>query len=149
MDITRSSCSVHFHVPGVPVGKGRPRFTKAGHTYTPAKTKAWEKTVAKAAWWAMHGRIADEHQLLEGPLKVMLVFYIPIPRSWSKRRKKEAVGQPHVFKPDLSNLVKAVEDGMAGIVFSDDSQVAVLSASKRYALDDPWVGVGVTVEELT
>ncbi len=28
---------VEFTVPGIPMGKGRPRFMKNGHTYTPAE----------------------------------------------------------------------------------------------------------------
>lgn len=33
-------------IDGVPVPKGRPRFTKAGVAYTPAKTRAYEKQAA-------------------------------------------------------------------------------------------------------
>lgn len=33
-------------IPGEPVGKGRPKFTKAGTAYTPPKTRAYENKVA-------------------------------------------------------------------------------------------------------
>ena len=36
---------IKFTIPGPPQGKGRPRFTKSGHTYTPAKTAEYEKLV--------------------------------------------------------------------------------------------------------
>lgn len=38
---------VEFTVPGIPVGKGRPRFMKNGHTYTPQKTRDYEGKVVQ------------------------------------------------------------------------------------------------------
>ena len=40
---------VTFTVPGIPVGKGRPRFMKNGHTYTPQKTRDYEDKVVQLA----------------------------------------------------------------------------------------------------
>ena len=37
-----------FQVPGEPVGKGRPRFTRQGRAYTPAKTAKYENLVSLA-----------------------------------------------------------------------------------------------------
>lgn len=37
--------SISFSVPGEPVGKGRPRFTRTGHPYTPGKTGSYESLV--------------------------------------------------------------------------------------------------------
>ena len=34
--------------------------------------------------------------------------------------------------PDLSNVVKAIEDGLQGVVYADDHQVCILEASKLY-----------------
>lgn len=36
---------IEFTVPGIPVGKGRPRFTKDGHAHTPGKTREYENKV--------------------------------------------------------------------------------------------------------
>lgn len=44
---------VSFTVPGTPVGKGRPRFSRAAglvRTYTPAKTAGWEVLAKHAAY---------------------------------------------------------------------------------------------------
>ena len=139
MDRTHCRGVVSFHVPGAPVGKGRPRFTKTGHTYTPAKTKAWEKQVADAA---------TGKALLSGPLKAILVFYLPIPKSWSKRRRQEADGRPAITRVDADNLAKAVLDACNGIIYEDDRQVTELHVVKQHVLLDSVVGVGVTVEEL-
>lgn len=40
--------TIEFTIPGVPQGKERPRFTQNSATYTPKKTKDYEKLVAWA-----------------------------------------------------------------------------------------------------
>lgn len=41
---------------GAPRGKERPRLTKAGHVYTPEKTRNYEAALKYAAQQAMAGR---------------------------------------------------------------------------------------------
>ena len=51
--------TIHFHIPGQPVGKGRPRIGKVGahaRMFKPAKTVSYESTVALFAAQAMAGR---------------------------------------------------------------------------------------------
>ena len=48
--------AVVVNIPGQPVPKGRPRFTKGGFAYTPDKTRKYEKLVASLAKTAMAGR---------------------------------------------------------------------------------------------
>lgn len=68
-----------------------------------------------------------------------LVFLLPMPSSWSKKRRTEMIGQPHRQKPDLDNLVKALLDA----VHDDDSGVWKLSAEKRWSESG-----GITIREL-
>ena len=37
-------------------------------------------------------------------------FYLPMPKSWSKKRKQMMKGQPHLQRPDLDNLIKGIND---------------------------------------
>ena len=37
-------------------------------------------------------------------------FVIPMPKSWSKKKKKEMEGAPHTSRPDLDNLLKSIFD---------------------------------------
>jgi Holliday junction resolvase RusA-like endonuclease len=129
-----------FFVPGEPHGKGRPRATRGGRMFTPAKTVAYEGLVAYAAKQEM-----GERAPLDGPLKVDIQAVHSIPASWSKRKKSESSGGPATCKPDIDNIVKSIADGGNGVLWVDDKQIASLSAAKRYG-ESP--GVWVTVEVL-
>lgn len=39
-------------------------------------------------------------------------FVMPMPKSWSEKKKKEMEGQPHRQTPDLDNLIKAFQDAL-------------------------------------
>ena len=47
---------IEFVIPGEPRGKGRPRFSKSGHAYTPSETVAYEKLV-RACWYKAAGAV--------------------------------------------------------------------------------------------
>jgi Holliday junction resolvase RusA-like endonuclease len=66
--------------------------------------------------------------------------------SWSKKKTAEHLGRYHTQKPDLDNIEKSILDGLNGIAFKDDSQVADVSKRKVWG---PVARVVVTVEALT
>jgi len=41
-----------------------------------------------------------------------LIFCMPMPSSWSNKKKKEMLGKPHQQSPDLDNLCKGFWDAM-------------------------------------
>lgn len=133
---------ITFTIPGAPVAKGRPKIGRvAGHArmFTPEKTVRYESTVALFARQAMGDR-----NLFDGPVSLILVMNMPIPASWSAKKRMQAANGEIIptTKPDCSNVLKACEDGMNGIVYLDDKQISDLSVRKRYS-DKP--GVNVTV----
>lgn len=133
---------IQFFVPGKPVGKGRPRFTRTGHTYTPGKTRAYEAAVAWECRKAMEGKLPSVH-----PQRVSVEVMVKPPKSWSKAKTKNALGGLIApGRPDIDNYLKAVLDGCNGVAFLDDSQVVAVYATKRYAETD---GVRVIIEEKT
>jgi Holliday junction resolvase RusA-like endonuclease len=123
---------ITFTVLGEPIGKARARSTKSGRHYTPAKTEAYERAIG----WCARQAIGPARPL-EGPLRFKLEAVHGIPASWSKKRSEAALAGevPKTSKPDLSNIVKIVEDGMNGIVYVDDSQIVTIVASKRYGAE--------------
>lgn len=110
-----------------PVPKGRPRFTRTGHAYTPKKTSHYEEQIRA---------IYDLHRgpCFDGPISVKLIFNMPIPKSFTKKVKRqiEEGDFQHTKKPDIDNLAKAVLDALNGIAFNDDSQIVKLKMEKRY-----------------
>ena len=65
----------------------------------------------------LNGKIPFPHQIKS----VSWIAYLPIPESWSKKKKAEMAGTIHQQKPDRDNIDKAILDSL----FGDDSHVAV------------------------
>jgi len=123
---------VNFMVEGTPVPKGRPRFARRGKfvsTYSPKTTVDYETKVAEAAQLAM-----GSSEPLETPVGAYIYITLPIPASYSKKRKQECLSgnERPTKKSDIDNYCKAVFDGMNGIVFLDDSQIVSLHSTKVY-----------------
>ena len=124
--------SLSFVVPGVPRGKGRPRFSRAtGHAYTPETTRSYESMVRGFAMDAM--KLAGIERPIEGPVMVTIAAWFPIPKSFSKRERVAAeTFAKRPGRPDIDQVQKSALDGMNGVVFVDDGQVAYIRASKCY-----------------
>lgn len=131
---------VQFFCPGIPKPKGSTkgfvvRSKKTGKlvsaiTNDNAGTSNWQDALG---WAAKMSRV----QLLDGPVAVGLVFYLPRPRS-VKRELPEV-------KPDVDKLTRAALDALTGIAWIDDAQVVELQATKLYAHDAPGPGVAVRI----
>lgn len=124
---------ITFTIPGKPTGKGRPRFARRGAfvaTYTDSKTASYENLVKLAASQAMGGR-----EPLAGAVSLSVYVYVMPPASWSKKKRESALAgeiRPTV-KPDSSNVLKSIEDGMNHVVYLDDKQIVLTLVSKSYA----------------
>lgn len=141
---------VAFEVPGpampweraTPSGSGT---TAAGKVFTrmvkPARTRAYEELVGWCGRQAMVGR-----QMLDGPCWMHLAVFIELPKAASAAVRKRVAAGEVIFcdkRPDGSNYVKAVEDGLNGIVFTDDGRVACGSWVKRYCVGNPRAVVSI------
>lgn len=129
---------IKFTVHGAPVGKGRPRFTRTGHTYTPEKTAAYEEKV-RLCWKTQSG------QGFAGgiPLKAAIIAYFPIPKSVSKKKAAAMDGMFHIKKPDADNLCKSILDALNGCAYPDDSAVQIDRCWKIYTNAAPRVEVAI------
>lgn len=133
---------VRFTVPGEPVGKGRHRTTKTGRTYTPEKTAKYEKLVKRSYFEQCGNRFFDKDVALD----LRMIAYFAIPKSASK--VKQNLMRLHIIRPtkrpDNSNVLKAIEDGLNKSAYHDDSQIVDLMVRKFYS-DNP--RVVVTIKE--
>lgn len=134
--------SLSFTIPGPPRGKGRPKFARRGKfvsVYTDDKTASYENLAKLAAERALAGRGPTA-----APVCVKVVAFVAIPKSGSKAARAAMLANEArpSKKPDLDNIVKAVLDGINGVVFVDDAQVVELSAAKLYS-ETPRVEVSI------
>ena len=133
---------IKFTVPGVPVGKGRPRFTRTGHTYTPEKTAAYEEKV-RLCWKAQTGSVFSGGI----PLKASIIAYFHIPKSASKKKAAAMEGTFHTSRPDADNVAKAILDALNGHAYPDDSAVQIDRCWKVYTNGAPRVEVEIREAE--
>jgi|SRR5579859_493398 len=120
-----------YVIEGKPVPLQRARF---------ARDHCWD--AQKALKCSIAISLERQHRdfpLLSGPLKLNITFYFAEPV-----KKRHKLKQPvtechalrsHITKPDLSNLIKFVEDVATGIIYSDDAIIAEIHAYKCY--DNP------------
>lgn len=122
---------IEFTVEGKPVGKARPRVTRNG-TYTPTKTKNYEKLVQ----WSYRNKYKG--QALNGPIRLDITFFMYIPKNTSKKRTEMKIAREILptKKPDWDNMAKAITDALNGLAYKDDNQI-VEAHIYKYFSDDP------------
>jgi len=123
---------INLWIPMRPVAQGRSRSTRSGHHFTPAKTRQ--------AMAYIQATMRQQYQgpALPGPISIRFLFGFTRPKS-----NKSA---HHTQKPDLSNLIKLVEDAGNGIIWQDDKQIVEYAyAAKFWAEED---GIELTINPL-
>lgn len=118
-----------FTVPGKPVPKQRARKGAGGRWYTPQATRQYEATVGWAAVAARNAWQRTGKRLL-WPLDAQYAVTIRVTPQTRRRM-------------DLDNAAKSLLDGITGVLWNDDSQVARLVV-ERTDLGEPSVNVIVT-----
>ena len=86
---------------------------------------------AVAAYFAFKTALVLQANLLKFTLEDYLdaIYFIPMPDSWSEKKKKAMLGMPCKSRPDTDNITKAVKDAL----LKEDSAVWWEKAEKRWA----------------
>jgi len=58
-----------------------------------------------------------------------VVFFLPMPDSWSQKKKELHNGKTHKSRPDIDNIVKGLMDSLK----KEDGDIWLVKAEKRYA----------------
>jgi Holliday junction resolvase RusA-like endonuclease len=143
--VGRSMSTLSFTVLGRAVGAGSKRGFAVRKAGVPTgrvvmsadnpDQYAWQDSVRSAA-----RRAWDESgggPMLDGPLLLRIAFYLRRPASHYGTGRNAGVVKDSAplyptVKPDLSKLVRALEDGLTGVVITDDARVVTLAAIKRF-----------------
>ena len=131
---------------GEPVAQGRPRFSRQGgfvKAYDPAKSREYKQYVRLVA-----SEDAPETPVT-GAVLLSLKIYRAIPRSMSKRKHEAALaGQLRpTTKPDVSNVLKGVEDALKGLWYADDSQIVGYGEIGKWYSERPRIEIAMQVLE--
>ena len=130
---------VRFTIPGPAQGKGRPRFSrKSGAAFTPAKTRNHEAFVKMLAVQAMqddyNGITYVPRAPFDTPVALIVQIFCTIPPSWNKAKREAAKANViRPGKPDIDNVIKSIGDAMNGVVYTDDSLIYRVEATKMFA----------------
>ena len=99
------------------------------------KTKPWQAEVTAAAVEASE-RAMLAGRLIEGPLCLSVDFYEPRPKGhFNSKGELNAQGLRNPFpakKPDVTKLVRAIEDALTKVVYRDDAQIVATVAAKHF-----------------
>ena len=117
-----------------PTPKQRPAWSK-GRAYTPKKTRDYESLLANVAQATMYMNKKKRFDS-ETPLRVTATFVFAPPKSWSEKKRQDAldgVTYPILSNTgDVDNLLKSCLDSFNGIVFDDDKTIVEIVSKKKY-----------------
>lgn len=114
----------HYIIFGDPIALARARISR-GKLYDAQKH-------AKLVWGIDLQRQQNDEPLFEGPIFMDVLFYMPLPKSCSKKKQDSLKNQWHIYKPDSSNLLKFIEDVAISICYKDDSIISKVNIEKVY-----------------
>jgi Holliday junction resolvase RusA-like endonuclease len=123
-----------------PVRKGG-QITGVAVTDDAKRSRPWKDSVAHAAHYALLEHSPRGEGLLDGPLELRVDFYVARPAGHygtgrnREHVKRSAPARP-VVRPDVTKLLRAVEDGCTGIIWRDDAQVVTQIARKFYGVPE-------------
>lgn len=106
-----------IEIPVSPVPK--PRMTRSDR---------WKERPATRKYWKFKDDLR-EHVTGELGASFSVVFFVPMPKSWSKKKRLAMNRRPHQQKPDVDNYLKALMDALC----EDDSHVYKVSMAKYWA----------------
>lgn len=125
--------NLSFTIPGKIKAKQSVKFTKSGFKYTPNGVKEYANWV-RVCFYEKYPKHFPSI-FFEKPLKVTIDVYFAIPKSFSKKKREQALNGDifPTVKPDWDNSAKAICDALNGIAYPDDRQIVSGTVNKYYA----------------
>lgn len=126
---------ISFEIVIPPIGK--PRMTRSD---------CWRKrpAVIKYFAWANEIKLTSlRYDMPKYPISLEIVAHIPVPKSWSQKKKEEKNGKLHDEKPDWDNIGKAVCDAL----FVEDKTIGRASVEKYWSIEPGKINIVVIGED--
>jgi len=94
---------------------------------------AWAHRDVVERYWVYKDMLALQARRVKYEIGDMLyiVFYLPMPGSWSQKKRLAMNGKPHQQKPDADNLLKGFMDAL----LADDAKVYDVRIRKFWGLE--------------
>lgn len=134
---------------GDPVAKGRSKHRTVtlkdgrqfNQEYTPAKTRNYEQTV-RLEYERQIGHTFPE----DAALAMVINIFKRIPKSMTKKNRERIAAKElrPGKKPDVSNVIKSIEDGLNGVAYHDDNQIVDQRGIEWYD-ENPRVEIEISV----
>ena len=131
---------------GEPIAQGRPRFSRQGgfvKAYDPPRSRDYKQYIKLVA------REDAPEVPVTGAVQLSLKIYRAIPKSMSKCKREAAIAgrlRP-TTKPDVSNILKGVEDALKGLWYADDSQMVGYGVLGKWYAERPRIEIAMQVLE--
>ncbi len=131
---------VTFTVLGDPRPLALKRARAAHHgrmvIYDPPQNISAKEQVKHVALAAFYANNNDRPPVpCPGSIIMAMTAYVPIPKSFSKKKRAAAIAETlwPKTKPDMTNVVKLVEDALNQVIYRDDKQIGDGGQRKRYS----------------
>lgn len=92
------------------------------------RSDKWKGRDCVVRYWKYKDELREKNVVL--PDKSHVIFTMPMPDSWSEKKKREHDGMPHRSKPDVDNLCKGILD----CLYDDDSSLHDLRITKLWGI---------------
>lgn len=96
------------------------------------RSDAWKKRACVTKYWKFKDELRSLVTAEQLPHPLHLVFVMPMPESWSLKKKQKMLGEYHKVKPDCDNMIKAFLD----CLYKNDQHVADIRGTKIWG----WTG---------
>jgi len=126
----KTTISLTFNINPVPAS--RPRVTRWG-TFYGKKYKEFKKEMATLLVEPEQTSVVNPTLWLEGLISADMTFFVPMAKSWSKKKKSLKNGEFCDNNADLDNYEKSILDSLSTVYFDDDRQIVMQQSKKIWA----------------
>jgi len=126
----KNTINLTFNISPVPAS--RPRVTRWG-TFYGKKYKEFKREMGMLLIESDKTSEVNPVLWIEGLISADMTFFVPMAKSWSKKKKLAKESKYADNNVDIDNLCKEVLDGLEGRYYFNDNQIVMIRARKYYS----------------